>query len=123
MISKRVNHADDLSPDAPPILYDQDGAPMAVRMWIARTAKMAVRAILEEHPEWCEHVPCREIDEDGEIVRPILSEYRALVESCKITNFSVAGEGDDISGSEYGEDTWFDRGQTGGGIPYWRVEL
>lgn len=113
-----------MTAEAPDILYDGDGTPTAVRVSAkVNTAKIAVRVVAEEVPWLGDDFPCRDIFDDGSVYRPVLSEYRELVESVKKGAWRPFDpEIDSEHDSEWGTDSWWNCSpKVPGSVLYWDV--
>ncbi len=107
----------------PEIMYDEDGAPMAVRVTeTIDTPAKAMRRLAEEHDWIMDDFPCFWLPGD-EYMRPVLSAYRAWRDEIKRTFYRPAENEDEFS-STHGEETWHPMSKPDArGIEYFEVRI
>lgn len=111
--------------DAPEVMFNEDGYPMAVRGDLATNAQSAFRYIAEEFDFFIDHFDCVAIgdeDEDGNIkYRPRLSTYRHQINEIKLSAMRPWREGDD-EWTEWGDEAWYwCPWEDPKAVPYWEV--
>lgn len=111
--------------EAPPILYNSDGLAMAVRGDLASTARKALRLLVKaEGMEDAvqDFIGCVDINDDGSVYRPRLSDYRDLVASTTTSWWRLADPNvpEECEG-DFGEDTWLPCGADHpAAVVYWK---
>jgi len=91
--------------ERPTVLYDEDGHPTYVSVEAAATPRQAARIALSLMHDGAlgEYVGMTVIDEENGVARPILSEYRELVDSiCRWWMYPTPG-----TGENEGIEVWF----------------
>ena len=98
-------------------LYDEDGMIMALRKDSAGSPREAIRMSLEECDWLGEDIPCYWIEDQW--MRPVLSEYRKLVQSVEVGWMRPAITEDEWS-DLYQEETWVHCTETEpGAVEFW----
>lgn len=104
-------------PEPPEIMYDYDGAPIAVRGDIARSPAAAVRHVTEDNDWWLDGLLFPEYDDNG---RPQYNIPKLLnfVRTIK-PGWMRPAETD----ADFGWDTWYWCPQTHpNAVPYWQLD-